>query len=130
VDLWSPWLQQYLAAVGFFLFGPTTWAARAPFAFFEWLSLVLLALTAYRIYRDHRISLAAVLILGTSEVFLLHARQCRYYGLFVFLEVLFILGICLLRPRLPLSSSSTNPSTHSITERRNITAIVFALWLP
>jgi hypothetical protein len=90
---WSPWLQEYLAAASFLVFGSTTWAARAPSAFFGWLALPLLAFTAYRIYRDHRISVAAVLVLGTSEVFLLHARQCRYYGPAVFLEILFILGI-------------------------------------
>src|SRR5271169_2634660 len=33
VWIWSPWLQEYIAAGSFRFFGATTWAARAPFAF-------------------------------------------------------------------------------------------------
>ncbi len=90
---WSPWLQEYLAAFGFWLFGVTTWAARAPFALIGWLSLGLMAWLAYRIYRDHRIALASLILLGTSEVFILHARQCRYYSISVLAQILFILGL-------------------------------------
>ena len=44
--IWSPWMQNYLAASSFILFGPTTWAARAPFAFIGWCSVLLLAAIA------------------------------------------------------------------------------------
>ena len=91
--IWSPWLQEYLAAGAFKLLGPTTWAARAPFAFIGWLSLILLALTVHKIYRDHWTTLAAMALLGTSEIFLLHARQCRYYSISVFGEILFVYAI-------------------------------------
>src|SRR5436309_2288803 len=59
-NIWilSPWLQEYVAAVTFKLFGATTWTSRAPFAFIGWLSLVLIAFTAYQIYRDHWIALS------------------------------------------------------------------------
>jgi 4-amino-4-deoxy-L-arabinose transferase-like glycosyltransferase len=93
VWIWSPWLQEYFAASSFIFFGPTTWAARAPFALIGWGSLVVLALVAYKIYRSHRLALASVVLLGTSEVFLLHARQCRYYSISVFGEILLIYGI-------------------------------------
>ena len=89
---WSPWMQNYLAASSFMLFGPTTWAARAPFAFIGWCSLLLLALTAWRIYRSHWVALSSVALLAASEVFLLHARQCRYYSISVFAEILFVYG--------------------------------------
>ena len=60
----------------------------------DWLvSLVALALVAYKIYRSHWVALASVVLLGTSEVFLLHARQCRYYSISVFGEILLVYGI-------------------------------------
>lgn len=90
---WSPWLQEYLTAAAFWLFGVTTWAARAPFALIGWFSLGLMAWVTYRIYRDHRIALAALILLGTSEVFLLHARQCRYYSVSVLAQILFVYGL-------------------------------------
>ncbi|MGA2240779.1 MAG: hypothetical protein ABSH11_01900 [Verrucomicrobiota bacterium] len=93
VWVWSPWLQEYFAAGSFVLLGPTTWAARAPFALIGWCSLVALALVAYKIYRSHWVALASVVLLGTSEVFLLHARQCRYYSISVFGEILLVYGI-------------------------------------
>jgi 4-amino-4-deoxy-L-arabinose transferase-like glycosyltransferase len=92
VWIWSPWMQNYLAASSFVVFGPTTWAARAPFAFVGWCSLLLLALTAWKIYRSHAIALASVALLGASEIFLLHARQCRYYPISIFAEILLVYG--------------------------------------
>jgi 4-amino-4-deoxy-L-arabinose transferase-like glycosyltransferase len=91
--VWSPWLQEYVAAASFFLFGPTTWAARAPFALIGWLCLPLLGWVVYRIYRDHRMALAGMALLASSEVFLLHARQCRYYSISVFAEILFVYSL-------------------------------------
>jgi 4-amino-4-deoxy-L-arabinose transferase-like glycosyltransferase len=93
VWIWSPWLQNYLAASSFILFGPTTWAARAPFAFIGWGSVLLLALVAWKIYRNHWVTLSAAALLGASEVFLLHARSSRYYPISVFAEILLAFGI-------------------------------------
>jgi 4-amino-4-deoxy-L-arabinose transferase-like glycosyltransferase len=93
VWVWSPWLQEYVAAGSFVLFGPTTWAARVPFALIGWCSLVALALVACKIYRSHWVALASVALLGASEVFLLHARQCRYYSISVLGEILLVYGI-------------------------------------
>ncbi|HUE37257.1 MAG TPA: hypothetical protein VMO20_07685 [Candidatus Acidoferrum sp.] len=93
VWIWSPWMQNYLAASSFILFGPTTWAARAPFALIGWSSVLLLALVSWKIYRNHRVALSAAALLGASEVFLLHARCCRYYPISVFAEILLAYGI-------------------------------------
>ena len=90
---WSPWLQEYVTAGSFFIFGPTTWASRAPFALIACASLVLLTWMAYRIYGSHRVALGSALLLGTSEIFLLHARQCRYYPVSIFCEILLVYGI-------------------------------------
>lgn len=90
---WSPWLPQYLTAASFAVFGPSTWAGRAPFAFVGWLSVILLGFAAWKIYGRHRVALACMLLLGTSEVFLLHIRQCRYYSITVFGEILLVYGL-------------------------------------
>jgi 4-amino-4-deoxy-L-arabinose transferase-like glycosyltransferase len=92
VWIWSPWMQDYLTASSFMLFGPSTWSARAPFALIGCCSLLLLGLTAFKIYRSHWVALGAVALLATSEVFLLHARQCRYYPISVFAEILLVYG--------------------------------------
>lgn len=90
---WSPWLPQYLTAASLAVFGPDTWAGRAPFAFIGWLSVVVLGVVAWKIYRSHRVALACMLLLGTSEVFLLHIRQCRYYSIIVLGEILVVYGM-------------------------------------
>ena len=90
---WSPWLQDYTTAASFAVFGETTWAGRAPFAFIGWIAVIALAFVAWRIYQSHRVALGAMLLLGTSEVFLLHIRQCRYYSIIVLAEIAFIYGI-------------------------------------
>jgi 4-amino-4-deoxy-L-arabinose transferase-like glycosyltransferase len=90
---WSPWLPDYVTAASFALFGTTTWAGRAPFAFIGWLAVLLLGLVAWRIYRRHRIALSSMFLLGTSEVFLLHIRQCRYYSITVLAEIMLAYGI-------------------------------------
>jgi 4-amino-4-deoxy-L-arabinose transferase-like glycosyltransferase len=93
VWIWSPWMQNYLAATSFVLFGPTTWAARAPFALICWCSVLLLALVAWKIYRNHWVAVSAAAILAASEIFLLQARNCRYYPISIFGEILFAWGI-------------------------------------
>jgi dolichyl-phosphate-mannose-protein mannosyltransferase len=90
---WSPWLPQYITAASFAVFGPGTWAGRAPFALIGWLSVVLLGVVAWKIYRSHRVALSCMLLLGTSEVFLLHIRQCRYYSIIVLGEILVVYGM-------------------------------------
>jgi hypothetical protein len=89
---WSPWLQEYLVAGVYAVFGVSTWASRVAFAAIGWLSVILLARVSYQIYRDHRIALASAFLLGTSEIFLLHSRQCRYYSVTVLAEILLIYG--------------------------------------
>ncbi len=90
---WSPWLQEYITAGSFAIFGPTTWAGRAPFALIGWLDVVLLGVVAWKIHRSHRVALASMILMGTSEIFLLHTRQCRYYWISVLGEILFVCGI-------------------------------------
>ena len=132
---WSPWMQEYFAASSFILFGPTTWAARAPFALIGWGSLVVLAAVAFKIYRSHWVALASVVLLGTSEVFLLHARQCRYYSISVFGEILLVYGIHQLfaqnRRGLWLAALSLVLQFYSnyIIVVANLPALLFLAWM-
>ena len=96
---WSPWLQDYIVAGSFAIFGQTTWSGRAPFAFVGWLSVVVLGAVGWQIYRNHRVALAAMVSMGMSEVFLLHIRQCRYYSITVLAEILLVYGIYLILAR-------------------------------
>ena len=89
---WSPWLQEYLVAGMYALFGVSTWTSRVIFAAVGWFCVILLARVAYRIYRDHRVALGSAFLLATSEIFLLHSRQCRYYSVIVFGEILLVYG--------------------------------------
>ena len=73
------YLQFYVAAVSFALFGVSEWSARAPFALIGALTLFLL----YRLGRamfGHSAWALAPPALAASSIFFLHAaRQCRYY---------------------------------------------------
>ncbi|WP_420266601.1 glycosyltransferase family 39 protein [Candidatus Magnetominusculus dajiuhuensis] len=90
---WRPWLDEYLTAASFSMLGKSTVAARLPFAFLGLLSAILLARLVYKIYETHETTIIAVLCLITSELFILHARQCRYYSVVIFAEIWLILGL-------------------------------------
>jgi hypothetical protein len=89
---WAPWLQDYVTAAAFFTFGESTWSSRAPFAAIGWTSVALLAFIGFRIYRSHLVALTSAILLTTSEIFLLHARQCRYYAITVLAEIVLVYG--------------------------------------
>ena len=132
---WSPWLQEYIAAGSFAIFGPTTWAGRAPFALVGWMDVVLLGVVAWKIYRSHRVALASMVLLGTSEIFLLHIRQCRYYSISVLGEILFVYGIHQLitqnRRGIWVAAGALILQFYSnyIIAAANIPALIFLAWM-
>src|SRR5713101_4837333 len=89
---WAPWLPEYFVAGVYRLFGENTLTSRVGFAAIGWLSVILLGHVSYQIYRDHRIALSTTFLVATSEIFLLHSRQCRYYSVTVFAEILLVYG--------------------------------------
>lgn len=105
--IWThrPFLDQYLTAVSFLTFGKNTFAARFPFALIGILTIALLAAVTYRIYNDRCIALMTALLLGSNIVFLLHVRQCRYYAIIMFLQVVFFYGYHRLINRQAVSGS-------------------------
>lgn len=86
----SPWLQYYVAAASFVLFGQNTFAARFLFALFGWLTIVF----AYRLVctatGDRRAALCASILIIASVQFLLFCRQSRYYAIEMLLTCLLI----------------------------------------
>lgn len=76
-----PWGQFYLAAAGIGLLGSNETAARLPFAICGILSVALLYVFVWRIWRDPLAASLAALSLATAPAFVLHSRQCRYYAL-------------------------------------------------
>jgi 4-amino-4-deoxy-L-arabinose transferase-like glycosyltransferase len=92
VWVWSPWLQDYVAALSFAVFGVTTWAARLPFALLGWAVLILNYAILKDVTRNRRLSRYAALLLVASVPFLLYARQCRYYTLLTLFTMLHVWG--------------------------------------
>lgn len=84
---WHPWLQHYITALSFILFGISTFSARLPFVIFGILSIVLFYFLSKRISGDETITKISTVLLVSSIPFLLHTRQCRYYSLLSFATI-------------------------------------------
>ena len=86
-----PWLQYYVTAASFCLFGETTFAARFPFALAGLLTIPLVYMLIFKLTKDRKAAIAACILLIVSVQFLLFARQCRNYSLSMFLTCLMLL---------------------------------------
>jgi len=75
----SPWLQLYVCAASFALFGATTLAARLPFALVGLLNFWMVHRLGLRVTGDRRIARLASCLMLTCIPILLHSRQARYY---------------------------------------------------
>lgn len=93
VWIWSPWLDEYVAAGSFALFGVSTWSARFPFALVGLAALALFARWVWRCFESREITVVATLLFATSVPFLLLARQCRYHALVIFASVWLLIGL-------------------------------------
>jgi 4-amino-4-deoxy-L-arabinose transferase-like glycosyltransferase len=76
-----PWIQYYVAAASFAVFGQNTFAARFPFAIAGWLSIPIVYLFLWRFTRSRLAAFSAAILLTFSVQFLFYARQCRYCAL-------------------------------------------------
>jgi hypothetical protein len=77
---WSPWIQLYIAAGSFAVLGPTTLAARLPFALLAFLAIPLTYRLARRLFDSIAVARLGALFLALSVPFLLYARQSRWHG--------------------------------------------------
>jgi hypothetical protein len=82
-----PWVQYYLAAGSFFIFGQHTFAARFPFAMAGWMSILLVYAFIWRMTKNRLAAFSAAGVLTFSVQFLLFARQSRYCSLNLLLVV-------------------------------------------
>lgn len=92
-----PWLQYYLTAASFAVFGESAWAARFPFAI---LGLVTIVLTYFMVWQascNRWTAAAAAGLLTVSVQFLLYSRQSRYYTLSAALTCLLVWAFLRLR---------------------------------
>jgi hypothetical protein len=96
---WSPWLQFYVAAFSFMLFGVETYAARLPFALMGLASVVLFYFFAARLTQNEILTRLSTLLFITSIPFLLHTRQARWYVLAVFATIWLLYAYLKLRER-------------------------------
>ena len=80
VMMTSPWLQYYVAAASFLIFGKQTFAARLLFALAGWLTVLFAYRLVLRTTANHWAAFCGAAILVGSVQFLLYCRQCRYYA--------------------------------------------------
>ena len=86
----SPWLQYYVVAASFAVFGENTFAARLPFAVAGWLTILFAYGLVWRATGDRRAALASALLTICSVQFLLFCRESRYYALAMLFTCLLI----------------------------------------
>src|SRR5262245_15225602 len=81
--MWTyhPWGQFLLAGFSIALLGPTTFAARFPFAVAGLATVFALYWLALRFLRSPRIAALACALLTLNVYWILHSRQARYYSL-------------------------------------------------
>jgi len=86
----SPWLQYYVAAGSFALFGENTFAARLPFALGGWLTILVAYRLVWNATGDRRAALGVTFLTIFSVQFLLFSRESRYYALAMLFTCLLI----------------------------------------
>jgi 4-amino-4-deoxy-L-arabinose transferase-like glycosyltransferase len=86
----NPWLQYYVSAASFLIFGQNTFAARLPFALAGWVTILLVYRLVSKATQNRWAGLCSAAILVGSVQFLLYCRQCRYYALSMLLTTLLV----------------------------------------
>ena len=86
----SPWLQYYVTAASFALFGESPFAARLPFALAGLATIALVYLVLWRVTASVATAATGAALLTASVQFLLYARQSRHYTLNALLTVLLV----------------------------------------
>jgi len=92
-----PWLQYYVAAASFAIFGESTLAARLPFALLGLFTIALVYVMVLRTGASRGAATCASALLMLSVQFLIYARQSRHYTLNAALTCLLVLQFTRLR---------------------------------
>lgn len=88
----QPWMQLYVVAGAFAVFGEGTATARLPFAVAAWVAIILTYVLVLKETGSRGQALAAMALLTVNVQFLLFARQCRYHALLALGVVLMMLA--------------------------------------
>ncbi|MCH8330713.1 MAG: glycosyltransferase family 39 protein [Bacteroidetes bacterium] len=93
-DIWmmTPWVQFYITAMSFKLFGDSTLTARLPFAIIGLMTFLFTYYLSRKLWDGRTVGIYTVILLSTSVAFILMSRQARYYSPAMFLMVWYILG--------------------------------------
>jgi 4-amino-4-deoxy-L-arabinose transferase-like glycosyltransferase len=89
---WHTWLQFYLPALFFMIFGVSTFTARLPFALIAIATIPLIYFFSRFLWKSEKAGLLAAILLTINVPFILLGRQCRYYSLASFFSVLTLFG--------------------------------------
>jgi hypothetical protein len=92
VWIWTPWLDEYIAAASIALLGKSAATVRFPFALIGLISVALFPFVVFRIYRRTDVALIALLLYATNLLVVLHTRQCRYYSIILLTQLCLIHG--------------------------------------
>lgn len=86
----NPWLQYYLSAASFRLFGEGAFQARLPFLIFGAVGVPLLYFLTLKLTKDKLVSFLTIFKFSLSASFILYATNARYYNTNVFFGLLFL----------------------------------------
>ncbi len=89
--IFQPWLQNYVTAISFYLFGKSTFSARFPFVLFGIFSFIAAYFLAKRLFSLRTARISSVILLMCVP-YLLMIRQARYYSLALFFALMLIHG--------------------------------------
>jgi len=89
------WLQFYVAALSFKLFGVNTWTARILFVLFGIAGLYILYLIYKQLFTSHLFAILAGVLSMLSLPYIHFSRQGRYYALVLFFSMVIIYEITL-----------------------------------
>ncbi len=95
---WHTWLSFYICAASLGLLGPTTLAARLPFALFAIATVILTYFTSRSLWCDRRAAAFSATLLTLCVPYLILGRQCRYYSVAAFFTLAALLAYTRLRP--------------------------------
>lgn len=84
------WLQFYVSALFFKLFGISTFSARLPFALLGILGLWGFFRIGKTLFQDSRYGYLAILIASLTFTYIFYVRQCRYYALALFFIIMML----------------------------------------
>jgi 4-amino-4-deoxy-L-arabinose transferase-like glycosyltransferase len=85
---WHTWMQFYLVAASFKLFGTGTFTARLPFALFGIASVPLLYFFSRKLFQNKYAAAVASILILSCIPYLVLSRQCRYYSVTAFFSLL------------------------------------------